>query len=310
VTTPLAIETQALTKQYPGVRAIDGLDLAVPTGAICALIGRNGAGKTTAMRTLFGMIRPTSGRATVLGLPVEDRHAAVAIRRRAAFVDPAALYPWMTVRELLRLARTCNADWDRAREAAGLAVLDLPLARRVSALSRGMRVKLALLIALARNAELFLFDEPTEGLDPVVRRQVLHALVAANATRGATLLVSSHQLAELEEIANWLCLMDRGRLVLAGDMDDIRATHHRVDAAWPAQCPATLAAASGVVSARINGAFATLIVAGDAHMALSGLGATIQDIRPATLAEIVLAHVGREHDEAEWVSTGAADALA
>jgi ABC-2 type transport system ATP-binding protein len=307
--TAFAIVTTNLCKNFGQVRALDNINLAIPAGSVCALIGRNGAGKSTAIRTLLGMVHPTSGSGTVLGLPIDAVRSSVEIRRRAAFVEPAALYPSLTVGATLRLARECYRDWNRAREVAGAFALDLPLTRRVAELSKGMRTKLALLLALARDAEVLFFDEPTDGLDPIVREQVLRALVAINAARGTTLLISSHQLAELAEMANWLCLMDRGRLVLAGDMDEVRASHQRIDVRW-SESGALVGAIPGVLSASQNGWFGTLIVVGDISESLRAIGATIVKQQPASLKEIVLAYAGPDVGNATWITQGMANVAA
>lgn len=305
-----AIQTQELTKQYANVRALDEVSLAIPHGAICALIGRNGAGKTTAIRTLLGMVHATSGSGQVLGLSIDDARASVQIRRRVAFVDPTAIYPWMTVGQVLRLVRGCYADWNRSREIAGIFALDLPLARKVSELSKGMRTKLAVLISLARDAEVLFFDEPTDGLDPVVREQVIRSLIAINAQREATLVVSSHQLGELEDVANWLCLLDRGRLVLSGEMEQVRGSHHRFDVRWDGDASPLLGAVPGVLSVTRNGMFGTMIVVGNIHGEIVAAGASIVKQQPASLKEIVLAYGAPDRGNADWVTLGMRDAVA
>ncbi len=301
---PLAVRTEKLCKAFGDVRALVDVDFAIPAGSVCALIGRNGAGKTTAIHSLLGMVHPTSGSGEVLGCPIGAAGDSVEIRRRVAFVDPTALYSWMTVGEILNLARRCYPDWNRSREVAGIFALDLPLKRRVSALSKGMRTKLGLLIALARDAELLMFDEPTDGLDPVVREQIMQALVAVNASRGVTLVISSHQLVELEDIANWICLLDRGRLRLAGEMDEVRAMHHRIDFAVREAHDLAIAAVSGAVSLTRAGAFGSLIVCGNIDDALRTLGPMAVRHQGASLKEIVLAYAAPDVGNANWVLTG------
>ena len=173
-----------------------------------------------------------------------------------------------------------------------------------------MRTKLAVLLALARDAEVLFFDEPTDGLDPIVREQVLRSLVAINAAHESTLLISSHQLAELEEIANWLCLMDRGRLVLAGDMDELRASHRRLDVRWASQSGAVAGAIPGVVGMTRNGEFGTLIVAEDIGDSLRSLGGNIVKEQPASLKEIVLAYAAPDVGNVSWVLQGGSNGLA
>ena len=301
---PFAIRTEKLCKAFGDVHALTDVDLAIPAGSVCALIGRNGAGKTTTIHSLLGMVHPTSGSGEVLGCPIGAAGDSVQIRRRVAFVDPTALYPWMTVGEILDLARLCYRDWNRSREVAGIFALDLPLKRKVSALSKGMRTKLGLLVALARDAELLMFDEPTDGLDPVVREQILQALVAVNASRDVTLLISSHQLSELEDIANWICLLDRGRLRLSGEMEKVRAMHHRIDFAVTDTLDLALAAVPGAVRMTRAGAFGTLIVHGNVDDAMYALGPMAVRHQIASLKEIVLAYAAPDVGNADWVLSG------
>src|SRR5262245_13204044 len=174
----LIIETADVRKAYGGVQALVGLDLRVPRGAICGLLGKNGAGKTTTIKVLLGMVRPTSGAARVFGLSADDEQASVAIRSRTAFVsEDKDLYGGMTVDELIRFATPFYPKW-RADLASGyLAQLELRADARINDLSRGMRTKVALVIALSTGAELLILDEPTSGLDPAATEQVLQILV-------------------------------------------------------------------------------------------------------------------------------------
>ncbi len=178
-----AIDTQALTKRYGGFEAVRSLDLKVARGGITGFLGRNGAGKSTTIKMLLGMVRPTAGGGSVLGHRIDDRESSLAIRKAVASVAEDN--------------------------------------RKVKALSKGMRTKLALLLALARRPSLLILDEPSEGLDPVSIEELLQTLVgvAADAT---TVFFSSHQIAEVERIADRVCIIDRGRLAADLSLDHMR----------------------------------------------------------------------------------------
>jgi len=191
------IETSGLRKHYgPGgqIEALRGLDLHVPPGSIHGFLGRNGAGKTTAIKVLLGMARPTSGEARVFGLAAHVQDASVEIRRRTGFVsDDNDLYDYMTVAEMIRFTSPFFPRWRRDLEERYLRKFELPLDRKVKALSRGMRTKLALLLALCRGAELLVLDEPTSGLDAQSEQVVFEAL--DRLMKGKTTIVIAHHLA-------------------------------------------------------------------------------------------------------------------
>src|SRR5450759_1673639 len=204
------IETRSLSKCFGGTTAVRDLSLAIRPGEITGFLGRNCAGKTTTIKMLLGMTRPSSGEGHVLGYRIDDPRASVEIRRRVAYVpEDKQLYGYMTVAQMIQFTRSLYPSWQLALERKLLASYELPPARKVKALSKGMRTKLALLLGLARGAELLILDEPSEGLDPVAIEDLLQALVAA-AAEGTTVFFSSHQLAEVERIADHICLIDKG----------------------------------------------------------------------------------------------------
>src|SRR6478735_5187212 len=208
------IETAGLTKRYDDVEALRGLDLQVPTGSIFGFLGRNGAGKTTTIKVLLGIARPTSGEARVFGLSSAGADG-VEIRRRSAFVsDDKDLYDYMTVGEIIAFTRAFYPRWRDDLEQRYLRKFDLAPDRDIKALSRGTRTKLSLLLALSRGAELLVLDEPTSGLDPAMAEDVLQALVGHASGEDATVFFSSHQLAEVEQIADQVAIIDRGQAVV------------------------------------------------------------------------------------------------
>src|SRR5438105_12332284 len=207
------IVTQALRKFYGTMEAVRGLHLSVGRNRITAFLGRNGAGKSTTIKMLLGMVRPSAGTGTVLGKQITDAEENRELRRRVAYVaEDKPLYGYMTVEQTIRFVRSFYADWRSDIASKLLNEYKLPPQRKVKSLSKGMRTKLALLLALARRPELLILDEPSEGLDPVSIEELLQALVGA-AADGTTIFFSSHQIAEVERIADRVCIIDRGTLV-------------------------------------------------------------------------------------------------
>ena len=225
----IVIETRELRKSFKGQPALTGLNLKVPAGSIFGFLGRNGAGKTTTIKTLMGFLRRDSGEARVFGLPVGGESAGIEIRRRLGCVtEDKELYPYMTVAQIIRFTRSFFPKWRDDLEQRYLKLFDLPLNRKIPDLSKGMRSKLMLLLGISHSAELLILDEPTEGLDPVAVRDMLRELVALSAAEGTTIFFSSHQLEEVEQIADHVCIIDRGAAVVAGSLDDLKAQYQRV----------------------------------------------------------------------------------
>ena len=209
----LAIWTENLVKVYPGVRAVDGLSLNVPRGVAYGFLGRNGAGKTSTIRILLGLARPTEGRGTVLGFAVGREQ--VAILERTAYVSESkTLYGGLTPRELVRFTRGFYPNWSDEAVEKYSRLFEIPMDRPFAKLSQGNRTKVYLLLALSQGADLLVLDEPAMGLDPVVLDEFLRILVQDVVAEGRTVFISSHQLSDVEQIADWIGLIDHGRLLL------------------------------------------------------------------------------------------------
>jgi ABC-2 type transport system ATP-binding protein len=298
VADPFIIETADLRKHYDGVEALRGLTLQVPAGSICGFLGRNGAGKTTTLKVLLGMARPTSGAARVFGLPAQAQDASVAIRRRTGFVsDDKDLYGYMTVEDMIRFTAGFFPRWRKDLEQRYLRRFELPPDRKVKALSRGTRTKLALLLALCRSAELLVLDEPTTGLDPAVTEDVLQALVTHVAEEEMTVFFSSHQIAEVDQIADRVVIIDRGRAVVAGALDDLRESFRRIQLVFDGDAPQPAFRTPGVVRVWRKGRVLTVLSsAGDEGIVAEGraIGAVSVDTGPVTLKEIFLETVTAE----------------
>jgi ABC-2 type transport system ATP-binding protein len=224
-----ALETTRLKKRFGDHAAVDGLDLAVPAGSIFGFLGRNGAGKTTTIRLLLGTLRADGGTVQVLGKAIHGPAGDPAVRQRIGYVSESKyLYPYMTVRQMIAFTRPFFPTWRDRLERRCQEIFELPPNRRVSALSKGMRTGLMLLLAISHAPDLLILDEPIEGLDPAVVDSLLRELVALPAAEGCTVFFSSHQLAEVEQIADRIAIIDHGRAVVAGSLDDLKTRYQRL----------------------------------------------------------------------------------
>jgi ABC-2 type transport system ATP-binding protein len=242
----LIIETSGLTKHYGKVEAVRDLSLVVERQSITGFLGRNGAGKSTTIKMLLGMIRPTAGTGRVLGYDIAIPAQSLEIRRRIAYVgEDKGLYGYMTVAELIRFTRSFYKDWQPQIEAGLIKAYQLPLGRQIKAISKGMRTKLALLLALARRPQLLILDEPSEGLDPVSIEELLQALQEARSA-GVSIFFSSHQLSEVERIADRVLMIDRGQLVMNTMLSDLMNNYRHITVELPERCPVPTFGLAGV----------------------------------------------------------------
>ena len=295
---PFVIETSELRKQYDGVDALRGLSLQVPAGSIYGFLGRNGAGKTTTIKLLLGMARPTSGSALVFGQPATLETASVEIRRRIGFVsDQKDLYDYMTVDEMIRFTAPFFPRWRADLEQRYRRSFELPADRKVKALSRGMRTKLALLLALCRGAELLILDEPTSGLDPAMTEEVLQLLVAHVASEEMTVFFSSHQISEVDQIGDHVAIIDRGRTVVAGALDDLREQYRRIELVFAGDAPEATFRSPGVERVRRKGRVLTVLSSAGSDRFVAearALNPVSVDVVAVTLKEIFLETVAAE----------------
>lgn len=214
------IRLDKVTKRFGANTALSEVSLEVPPGVVFALLGENGAGKTTAIRILLGLIEANSGRADVLGLSSATRGRE--IRRRVGYVpEQPTLYDWMTVTEIGWFTAGFYGDGFLPRYLELATQFGLPQRRRLKALSKGMRAKVSLSLAMAHDPELLVLDEPTSGLDTMVRREFLESMVD-RAAAGKTVLLSSHQIGEVERVADTVAIIRRGELMLLERLDQLK----------------------------------------------------------------------------------------
>jgi ABC-2 type transport system ATP-binding protein len=293
--TDFIIETSRLTKSFKGQPALRELDLRVPVGSIFGFLGRNGAGKTTTIKTLMGLLRPDSGSARVFGIQVTDADRSIEIRRRIGFVtEDKELYPYMTVEQIIHFTRPFFPQWRDDLERRYLKMFELPPNRKIPDLSKGMRSKLMLLLAISRGAELLILDEPTDGLDPAATEDVLRELVAIAASSSTTMFFSSHQLAEVELIADHIGIIDRGKVIVAGSLDDMKAQYQRLQVVFASSVELPTRWVAGVEHVRQEGRVLSILASHNVDAIIEqarSLPGTAVESFPVTLKEIFLEHV-------------------
>ena len=222
-----AIVTRGLSCRVSRDFAVRGVDLTVPEGAVYGLLGPNGSGKTTTLRLILNLLFPDAGDVEVLG--IDTRRRGDEARRKVGFVPERPGVPdWMTVRRAMKHHAAFFPTWDGVFAASLLARLEIPGERPVRHLSKGQAGKLSLLLALAHHPALLVLDEPTDGLDPVARRDFLEMLMEYVADTGATVFVSSHLVHELERMADWIGVMDDGRLISETPLAELRGSIKRL----------------------------------------------------------------------------------
>ena len=289
----LAIDTKDLAKTYADIRAVSGINLTVPRGSIYGFLGRNGAGKTTTIKMLLGLARPTAGSARVLGMDARSEH--IAILQRIAFVsEKKTLYPSMTPSELVRFSRAFYPRWSDSAVEKYARLFEIPMKQRFEKLSNGNQTKVWLLLALCQGADLLILDEPTTALDPITVDQLMHVLAEDVPDRGCTIFFSSHQLEEVERIAEYAGFIDHGKLLMQARLDDIK-TEFRLITAAGSSLPAQTS--SQVLSVDVEGDFYRYVVTSDAERfaaELSRNGATVTNIATLGLREIFLQLIRKE----------------
>ena len=288
------IETQQLKKSYGTHEAVRGLDLSVSEGTVCAFLGQNGAGKSSTIKMLLGMIHPTSGTGRILGHSISNEAESLIIRQKVAFVaEDKRLYDYMTVAELIRFTRAFFSTWDARFERELLDRFELPLDRKVRQLSKGMRTKLALLLGFARGCRVLILDEPTEGLDPVAIEDVLQIVVSL-AAQGTTIFFSSHQIGEVEQVSDHVLMINRGKLVLDAPMDEVKEKYKHIQAVFPDPVEERDFRLPGIEKARIEGRTVSLVASDHIDSILEHvrmLKAGNIDVLPLTLKEVFLEKV-------------------
>ena len=271
-----ALEIDNLVVNYGNKRAVDGLSLTVPAGSVYGFLGPNGAGKTTTIKTLLGLRKPDGGSARVLGYDIVTENTE--LRARIGYVSEVnSLYDNLTVRQMNDFCRSTARKWDQSTVDRYTQMFGLPVGNKVRQLSKGMQRQLAFALAMGSEPDLLILDEPTAGLDPVARHDLLNTLVGEIAAQGKTIFFSSHILSEVEAVADWIGIIRAGKLVVSDELDTLKQRQKVLKLIY-AEPPtpqeiATLQAMPGVARVEQEGRSVRIMVRQD----VEGLASRIQD---------------------------------
>jgi ABC-2 type transport system ATP-binding protein len=296
------IETVGLARRFGRLDAVNGLNLKVPEGSTFALIGPNGAGKSTTLKLLMNLLKPTGGTAMVLG--VDSKRIGPAILQRIGYISENQRLPeWMTPTELFDYCRPLYPTWDDSLRRRLQAELRLSSEAPLRRLSRGTRMKAALLASLAYAPKMLVLDEPFSGLDPLARDELAQALSTIGRDRPVTSLIASHDIEEIERLATWVGYIDRGRLLFAEPTESLLARHRLVEVGTPGGPAVTPSVVKGwLVQGTADGVLRFIDAHHDAPDAIRRIAAAYPDFSlrtsPISLREIFIAQA-RESARAE-----------
>jgi ABC-2 type transport system ATP-binding protein len=287
------IDVSELTRRFGAKTALASVSVSMPRGAVYGLVGANGAGKTTLIKHILGLLRAESGSVRVFGLdPVAD---PVAVLSRIGYLSEENDLPgWMSVDELIRYSQAFYPAWDDAYAEDLRQAFALDSRAKIKNLSRGQKARAGLLIALAYRPELLVLDEPSSGLDPIVRRDILGAVIRTIADEGRTVLFSSHLLEEVEQVADHVTMIHQGTIALSAPLDEIKESHRCLTARFP-ESPPQPPAVAGVLRWDGKDQEWTAVYrggSGELQAALADWGARIIAERVPSLDEIFVAYVG------------------
>lgn len=290
------IQVKELYKSFDSFKALSGLNITVPRGAVYGLVGPNGAGKSTLIRHLAGIYRQDSGEVLIDGQPVFENPA---VKQRVAYIpDDVFYFAQSNVRDLARFYQGMYPSFDKERFESLRGVFELDEKKPIRKLSKGMQKQAAFWVALSQMPEVVILDEPVDGLDPVMRRQVWSLLMSDVAERGTTVLVSSHNLRELEDVCDYVGIMDKGRMLIERELADLQQNIVKIQIAYPEG--KGLPEGLNIIHSSSTGRLQQLILRGSSEeleAALSASEPLFMDFLPLSLEEIFIYELGGVHSE-------------
>ena len=296
------IEVKGLTKGYEGVNAIDGVDLTVNRGSIYGLLGSNGAGKTTLLKTLAGLYRQDRGEVLIGGEKVYEN---TKIKDRMIFISDALyFFPSYTIEEMGCFYGRMYSNWNEQRFRELQKIFKIDFNRKINQLSKGMTRQVGIWLGLSTMAEVMILDEPLDGLDSVMRKNVKNLLFQDVAERGVTIIISSHNLRELEDLCDYVGILHKGKMVIERDMDDLKRDVHKVQFAL--KDPENSGEISGleVLHKEKKGSVQVWIIRGghgEIEKRFKSLSPAILDILPLTLEEVFIYEMGDQDYEIDQI---------
>ena len=289
---PNVVEIQGVSRTFGRNVALDGIDLRIPQGIVFGLVGENGAGKTTLIKHILGTLKAKTGSVRVFGLnPVSD---PVGVLGRIGYVSEDRDLPkWMRIDELMSYTQAFYSDWDPEFAEQLRELFELDSRQKVKYLSRGQRARVSLLLALAHRPDLLLLDEPSSGLDPVVRRDILTAIIRTVADEGRTVVFSSHLLEEVERVADVVAMVHHGKVILQNATHELLSSHRRLTFRFsnPHSVPPEIPGALSITGEQRDW---TVLCNGEAdrvRQAVAEMGGTLVEEGSPSLDEIFIGRV-------------------
>lgn len=286
------IAVESVHKRFPGVEALNDVSLSVNKGSIYGLVGSNGAGKTTLLKLLAGIYRQDAGRILI---EEQDIFENEAIKARTIFIpDLPYYYSNYNIEDMAGFFARIYPCWNQQRYEKLGSIFNIPVKRRVKTLSKGMQRQVAFWLALALTPKVMILDEPLDGLDPVMRQKVKNLLIKDVAEREMTIMISSHNLRELEDVCDYIGILHKGKMLIQKELDDLKTDVHKIQAAFTESTPPALEDLPVLYHER-RGSVSTMIVRGvqeEIIRRMQSYNPAILDVLPLTLEEIFIYEMG------------------
>ncbi|MEH7107892.1 MULTISPECIES: ABC transporter ATP-binding protein [Bacillaceae] len=287
------IEMKNVSKAFNRSKALENVNLSIQKGSIYGLIGSNGAGKTTLIKLLVGIYRPDQGPITIDNQPVYEN---VHIKQKLLYIpDQPYFLPQYNTKQMARFYKSCYPTWDEERFEKLVELFDVNVNKKIHTFSKGWQRQVAFILALSAKPEILILDEPMDGLDPVVRKKVKNLLIHDVAEREMTILISSHNLREIEDLCDHIGIIHKGTLIMEKELDELKADIHKVQVAYKNGIPDLLLEKLNPLHTEKRGSVSLLIVRGQEETIAKQIRSTspvIFDLLPLTLEEIFIYEMG------------------
>ncbi len=287
------IQIQQVYKRFDDLEAVNNFSLRIEKGSIYGLLGSNGAGKTTLLKLIAGIYKPDSGNILIDGQPVFEN---VHIKQRTMFVaDALYFFPNATITQMANFYKSIYTSWNDERFQKLQSAFPLNLHKRLSRMSKGMQRQAAFLLVLSAMPDVLILDEPLDGLDAVMRQKVRNLLVQDVAEREMTVLISSHNLREVEDLCDHISIMHDGKILIEKDLDDLKSDIHKIQVAWRGDIPAEFINEHAILYKEERGSVFLYIIRGDQQQLVQQIEhyhPLVFDILPLTLEEIFIYEMG------------------
>lgn len=285
------IKTNNLVKCFEAVKALDGISINVKKGSVYGLVGPNGAGKTTLIKTLLGVYKPNNGEIEIDGIKDAENEE---LKQRIVYIsDDLYFYPTYTIKDMAKFYKSIYKNWDDETFEKLKSIFNIDEKRKVKKLSKGMQKQVAFWLGLCTKPDIMILDEPVDGLDPVMRRSTMKLVLSEVASREMTVLISSHNLRELEDVCDYVGIMHKGKIVIEKALDDIKGNIHKIQVAFKDGMPEDLGSKLEILKSEVFGSVYNIIVKGEnAHEIISSYEPLVCDVIPLSLEEVFIYELG------------------